>query len=98
MLFTLLIAAAVFAGTILSIQVASSHTLSTPRHARIFQSASSNAHAAPFVTKGQLVWRSHVTGAPIIASPVVYYGAVYVGSRDNYMYAFNASNGKILYA
>ncbi len=44
-------------------------------------------------TRGELLWR-YATGAQILATPVVTWGQVYVGSGDGYFYALDARTGR----
>ena len=46
---------------------------------------------------GGLLWRAHA-GGPVRSSPVVAGGAVYVGSSDARLYAFDARSGEVRWA
>jgi outer membrane protein assembly factor BamB len=48
-------------------------------------------------TTGAIIW-STATGGRIESSPVVGNNAVYVGSYDNKLYAFNISTGAIIWS
>ncbi|MFZ4520892.1 MAG: PQQ-binding-like beta-propeller repeat protein [Bacteroidales bacterium] len=47
-------------------------------------------------TKPGLLWKFRVNG-PVVASPVVYDGTVYVGSLDSTLYAFDLLSGKLMW-
>ena len=53
--------------------------------------------AGPLAAKPKRVWRFKTRG-PILSSPVVAQGRVYVGSEDKYVYAFNLKDGKKLWS
>jgi hypothetical protein len=48
------------------------------------------------VTTGELVW-NYTTGGPILSSPAVDRGLVYVGSYDGKLYVFNATGGTFIW-
>jgi parallel beta-helix repeat protein len=51
---------------------------------------------SPAPESNQIFWKFQ-TGGPIVSSPAVADGIVYVGSADGYMYAVNATTGKKLW-
>ena len=59
-------------------------------------SHSGNARSNNTVNSAKLLW-NYTTDGAVWSSPAVAYGRVFVGSKDCYIYCFNASNGQLFW-